>query len=87
MDNLEKKCFGCKKNLPLDVFERDQGEPYSKCGLCRSKLIVVDKKNVCDICGCKGLFNYGDIKNGIKCNTHKELGMIDVRRKKCIVCK
>ena len=41
MSETEKKCNGCKKILNIKNFIAENREkPYSKCGLCRVKLIV-----------------------------------------------
>jgi hypothetical protein len=84
---MDKKCFGCKKILNISRFKDDEkpDKIYSKCHSCRISLI--SKKNNCNICGIKAVFNYEGQKIGIKCSTHKEPTMIDIKNKKCEICK
>ena len=80
---IEKKCNGCKKILAMFNFiseERDKS--YSKCHTCRAKLI--GKKNVCQICGIRAIYNFEGQKAGSYCNKHKEIGMINVKSKTCL---
>lgn len=81
---MEKKCFGCKKNLSLEHFVKDK-KVYAKCIKCRTKLIT--KRNFCETCGIKACYNKEDETFGIRCLAHKEPGMINVKSKKCIKCK
>lgn len=81
---MEKKCFGCKKNLSPEHFIKDN-KVYAKCIKCRTKLTT--KRNFCETCGIKACYNKEDETFGIRCLTHKEPDMVDVKHKKCEKCK
>jgi len=81
---MEKSCPGCKKTLPIDRYTQNN-KVYAKCMSCRIKLI--NKKNRCNQCGIRALYNYTGQTNGIRCSTHKETDMVDVMHKKCEKCK
>ena len=79
-------CTSCKQNLNIFEFTFDN-KIYSTCNICRNKKSEKRKKNTCDICGIRAIFNFDNNSYGIKCFTHKEIGMIDIKNPKCIVCK
>jgi hypothetical protein len=81
---MEKICYGCKKMKPLNHYIENEKE-YAKCNVCRIKL--VNKKNICDVCGIRASYNIDGILYGIRCSSHKDLNMVDVKSKKCITCK
>jgi len=81
---MEKKCNGCKKTLNINRFTQDE-KVYSKCHTCRVKL--VKRKNSCEKCGIQAIYNYEGMIGGIRCSKHKEPDMVDVKNKKCVVCK
>ena len=41
----------------------------------------------CSVCSVRASFNFDGKKKGFRCFKHKEINMIDVKNKKCIVCK
>jgi hypothetical protein len=78
-------CRSCNNKLSKDDFIYENKE-YKTCNLCRETRSNKRRKHICDICGIKGVYNLPKQTNGIKCKTHKFLGMIDVTRPICIVC-
>jgi hypothetical protein len=45
------------------------------------------KQNKCEICGIQGKFNKKEFNYGIRCSTHKDPDMINVKRNRCIKCR
>ena len=80
---MEKICYGCKKMKPLNHYIENEKE-YAKCNMCRVKL--VNRKNICDICGIRAKYNLFKEINGIRCFKHKTIEMIDVKNKRCKKC-
>ncbi len=78
---METKCDRCKKTLRIENFISEREKPYSKCHLCRAKLIK--KRGNCQVCGIRATYNMEGETDGIFCKTHKEAGMIDVKHKTC----
>jgi hypothetical protein len=81
--DLEKKCNGCKKILKIENFtsEEKESKVYSKCHLCRAKLVKI--KNRCKVCGINACYNFQGENEGIYCKQHSQAGMIDIKHKKC----
>jgi hypothetical protein len=72
----------------MNVVEFTQNDKlYKVCNNCRKKRNDERRKNICDECGIKGIFNFENQKYGIKCKKHIEPGMIDVINPKCLECK
>ena len=80
----EKKCQNCKKMLDESYFINESGKVLSKCKDCRVKLVKTT--NTCAICGIRAYFNVKGQKEGIRCNEHREINMINVKTELCIVC-
>jgi hypothetical protein len=78
-------CKCCKKNLDKIEFIFENKE-YKTCNICRDMMSKRRRKNICEICGINASFNVECEQTGIRCNTHKIIGMIDVKHKKCVVC-
>lgn len=68
----------------MDRFTENE-HVYAKCHDCRLKLVI--RKNICSICGIRANYNIKDESYGVRCRIHKEVEMIDVRSKRCIICK
>ncbi len=81
---LLKRCSYCKKEQQFENF-KDNGKEYATCNTCRLKRIA--RKNICSICGVNAIFNNEGEKVGVRCSSHKEIGMINVKDPKCITCK
>ncbi len=80
-----KKCHHCKQTLDISHFTNND-KVYSKCNECRDK--INDKpKNICEICGIKARYNIPGEQLGRFCKEHKQIGMIDIKNKKCIKCE
>jgi len=69
---------------PLNHYIENEKE-YAKCNICRVKL--VNKNNICDVCGIRAKYNLFKEINGIRCFKHKTIEMIDVKRVLCTTCK
>jgi hypothetical protein len=79
----EQKCHGCKKTFDIKEFTNDSDKSFKTCNICRTQRNDKRRKNICETCGIKGVYNlFGQI-NGIRCKTHRILGMIDITRKLC----
>ena len=79
----EQKCHGCKKTFNIKEFTNDYDKSFKTCNICRTQRNDKRRKNICETCGIKGVYNlFGQI-SGIRCKTHKMLGMIDITRKLC----
>ena len=86
-----KKCGSCEKYLPLNQFNKNKkGEYQYRCITCAEKRLVKNKKEECITEGCKtrASFNYENENKSLYCNTHKQIGMVNVSKKndKCIIC-
>ena len=80
-----QKCRQCKRLLPIQNFFFNDKEHKTclPCAESRKK----NRKDICELCQTRASFNFeGEIK-GIRCSKHKEIGMIDVKHPKCIICK
>jgi hypothetical protein len=88
---MAKKCYGCKKNFEeqffIDINDKNPTHIYSKCNSCRVSISQKKGKNNCTICNIRAIYNFAGQTYGIRCSKHKEPSMIDVKNKKCIVCK
>jgi len=73
-----KKCNGCKRELEEFLFNR-KDKVYARCNDCSINSSC--KKNICEVCGIKAIFNYENFSWGICCSTHKSIGMIDIKNK------
>lgn len=78
-----KKCNQCKKKLDILLFTFENKE-YSCCNDCRDNIKSKRKRNRCQICGIRAIFNYPTLTYGEYCKEHSQPGMIDVMNKKCI---
>jgi hypothetical protein len=76
-----KKCNGCKRTLEELSFTR-KNKIHARCNDCSSNASC--KTNICEICGINAIYNIEGLKWGRFCKTHKELGMVDIKNKKCI---
>ena len=81
---MSKKCLRCKKEEPTERFIQNEKE-YSTCNTCRIERI--SNKNICEKCGIRASFNIEGEKRGIRCVSHKDPNMIDVKHVLCIICK
>ena len=79
----KKKCQSCKKSLLISLFINEKEKVLGKCSLCREKINNKKKKHICEVCGIKAIFNFKGELYGILCSKHKEIGMVDVKNKKC----
>jgi hypothetical protein len=84
--SANKLCKTCHKCLLPEEFIIGK-RIYATCNLCREKVNTKRRKNICEVCGIKGIFNFEGEKQGKFCKTHKKIGMIDVIIPKCVVCK
>jgi hypothetical protein len=78
---INKECHKCRKSLELSHFTDEKGKVLGKCNPCRIKLIKTTNK--CSICGVKAIYNILGETEGVRCKEHKEIDMIDIKRKKC----
>ena len=77
-----KVCSSCKKNIDINDFLYES-KTYSTCITCRNRKSEKRRKNICEECGIRANYNFSNIKFGIRCSKHKEIGMIDIKHKKC----
>ena len=82
MSGLKKVCSSCKKNIDIVDFQ-SESKTYSTCITCRNRKSEKRKKNICEDCGIRAIFNYENITFGIRCSKHKKIGMINVKHKTC----
>ncbi len=75
-----KKCSRCKHSLSDESFVYNN-KTHKICESCSIK--QKKKCNICEICGIFARFNKETETHGIRCQTHKEIGMINVSTKKC----
>ena len=78
-----KKCNGCKKNIDISSFILDIKE-YARCNECRKQATNKYKKNICEICGIGAYFNIPELTWGRFCKEHSQLGMVNVKSKRCL---
>ena len=87
MSETEKYCTSCKKNLNITEFTLE-GKIFKTCNICKQQKINKRAlKNTCEECGIHACFNFTGENFGIRCKKHIKLGMIDIKHKKCIICK
>ena len=88
---MAKKCYGCKKNFEqqffIDTNDKNPTHIYSKCNSCRISISQKNNKNKCTICKIRAIYNFAGQTYGIRCSKHKEPSMINIKNKKCIICK
>ena len=77
-----KICSSCKKNLDTNNFIV-KNKIYKTCTNCRNRKSEKRRKNICETCGIRAKFNYKTESLGIRCDTHKEINMVDITRKRC----
>ena len=77
-----KVCSSCKKNININDFITES-KTYSTCITCRNRKSEKRKKNICEECGIRAIFNFENESFGIRCSSHKEIGMIDIKNKTC----
>jgi EsV-1-7 cysteine-rich motif len=85
MESRIQKCQGCRRELPTEAFIRGS-KSYKRCETCRQKRIKnVGDKQICLFpnCGIRALFNFRGESRGVRCSKHKEIGMTDIKSKKC----
>jgi hypothetical protein len=80
-----QKCGRCKREKGITEFMYNN-KTYKTCFDCNQKR-GTNKKNICNVCGIRAIYNFEGESIGIKCSKHKEPNMIDIKNKKCIVCK
>ena len=83
MSGNNKVCSSCKKNIDINDF-LSESKTYFTCVTCRNRKSEKRRKNICEECGIRANYNFANIKFGIRCSKHKEIGMIDVKHKTCI---
>ena len=88
MSGNNKVCSSCKKNIDINDF-LSESKTYFTCVTCRNRKSEKRRKNICEECGIRANYNFANIKFGIRCSKHKEIGMIDIHNKRCeyINCK
>jgi hypothetical protein len=77
-----KKCYHCKQILDISHFT-DNDRIYSKCNGCRLVINNNKKKNICDTCGIRAIYNISGERLGLFCKEHKLVGMINITKKLC----
>jgi hypothetical protein len=81
-----KKCYHCKKTLDISHFTNNN-KIYSKCNQCRTIInnrnIEHSTQNICETCGIRARYNISGEQLGKFCKEHKQIGMIDVKSKRC----
>ena len=75
-------CSSCKKNININDFIFED-KTLKTCITCRSRKSEKRKKNICEECGIRAIFNFEEFSFGIRCAKHKEIGMINVKHKTC----
>ena len=82
-----KKCSDCRKFLNEEKFIQND-KILATCQICREKKKLSRfPKRDCSICGIRGNFGFENNEGTVRCKKHKEIGMIDIKHKKCIICK
>jgi hypothetical protein len=76
-------CKTCKKNLDISEFTLNS-KIFKTCNICRKQSSERRRKNICDVCGIIAYYNVIGEKIGIRCKTHKDINMVDVKSKKCL---
>ena len=77
-----KKCHTCKNYLTALEFTCED-RVFSKCNSCREQVNSKKVKGGCESCGIRASFNVEGELKGRFCSTHKALGMVDVKSKRC----
>jgi len=75
-------CSSCKKNISINDFIFED-KTLKTCITCRNRKSEKRKKNICEECGIRAIFNFEEFSFGIRCVKHKEIGMINVISKTC----
>jgi hypothetical protein len=65
-----KKCNGCKRQLNEINFTRNE-KNYARCNDCSKNKNI--KKNICEVCGIKAVFNFKSENYGKFCKAHKKI--------------
>uniref|UniRef100_A0A6C0KF38 Uncharacterized protein n=1 Tax=viral metagenome TaxID=1070528 RepID=A0A6C0KF38_9ZZZZ len=83
---MSKKCQKCKKDYAINRFTcaEKPDKVYANCHDCRLKLVTL--KNKCNVCGIGASYNYEGVKTGVRCQSHKEPEMVNVKSKMCEKC-
>ena len=78
------KCRQCKRTL-IDVSFYYNGKMHKTCFACSTTRI--NKQNVCSVCGKRAIYNIAGTNIGVRCSSHRDANMVDVKHPKCIKCK
>ncbi len=63
-------------------FVDEIGKEFGTCLGCRLKRRT-GLNNRCETCGIRAIYNFEGNKFGIRCSTHRDIGMINVKDRKC----
>jgi len=89
MINVNSKkylCKGCNKKQPMYGKEKDKRATH--CSSCKEDGMIDLVSNLCKYKGCRKNATYGILGSKVVyCKTHSNKGMIDVKNKKCVICK
>ena len=77
---IKSPCRQCKQSLITSVFYYN-GKVHKTCFSCSK--IRINKVNICSICGIRAMYNIIGETIGIRCYTHSEPNMINVKCSKC----
>ena len=75
-------CSSCKKNISINDFIFED-KTLKTCITCRNRKSEKRKKNICEECDIRAIFNFEEFSFGIRCAKHKEIRMVDVKHKTC----
>ena len=78
------RCRQCKQSL-IDTSFYYNGKSHKTCFSCSK--IRINRQNVCSVCGIRAIYNVIGETIGIRCNSHREPNMVDIKSPKCITCK
>jgi len=88
--NDEKKCSRCKKFFSLNLFLNEKGNKFLvTCVTCRQKQNKprkednTFKKNICETCQKRAIYNIKGETYGRFCKSHKKSDMINVKDPRC----
>lgn len=84
MEKETQKCRQCKREIPLLNFMY-KGKCHKTCESC--SISRRKRKNYCDVCGKQASFNFPGETEGKLCKTCILPGMVNVKDRKCDLCK
>mgnify|MGYP006140514913 CR=1 FL=1 len=78
------QCRQCKQRL-IDISFYYNDKLHKTCFSCSK--IRISKQNICSICGIRAIYNIIGETIGIRCSSHRDANMVNIKSSKCITCK